>query len=681
MFKKILIANRGEIACRIARTCRRLGISVAGVHSSADRDALHVETIGESIEIGGPSAEESYLRMDAVINAALLTGAQAIHPGYGFLAENAAFASAVEAAGLVFIGPSPEVIERLGDKATAKREARSVNVPVLGGSDSPSRDPAEIAAIVHGLRLPVVLKAASGGGGKGMRVVQDLAKLDDLIESAMREARSAFGDSALIVEPFIVGGRHIEVQIAGDGRGELIHLFERECTLQRRHQKMIEEAPAANLALKLRDGMLNDALRLMHRLQYRGVGTVEFIVQEDSYHFLEVNPRLQVEHTVTEEVTGLDIVEIMLRIAAGEGLPLRQSEVRARGHSVEARICADDTADNFLPSSGEIIDVHFPSDGVRVESGVKVGMAITPYYDSMIAKLIVHASTREAALDRLSYALSETRVLGVETNCAFLQHLLGLPETRDATFHTRLIDEVLISGHCTRPPAPLETLAAAAAWWLVDARRTSANLGAWTALDVTGWQMHAGDDPLTPTPALILHSGEMTHEIRFGAISAETEVTVQVGAERVKVSLAETTKGEWRASVGKRYEILTIARKGGSLFVHGAGAVHAIGITPYLSHVATVPSARGQLRTPMMGMILETYVAVGDRVRVGDVVATLESMKMEMRISVEHDGVVRSLSVRPGQMVERGLVVAVIEPEGTEESGSTGRSSPPPARR
>ncbi len=667
MFKKILIANRGEIACRIARTCRRLGVAAAGVHSSADRDALHVELIGESIEIGGASAAESYLRIDAVIDAARRTGAQAIHPGFGFLAENAAFARAVEAAGLVFIGPTPEVIERLGDKAAAKREARAAGVAVLGGSDVPSRDAAEVAAIVHGLPLPVVLKAAVGGGGKGMRVVRQLDGLSDEIESAMREAKSAFGDSALIVEPFVDRGRHIEVQIAGDGRGELVHLFERECTLQRRHQKVIEEAPAANLAAALRQAMLDDAVRLGQRLRYRGVGTVEFIVRGDRHHFLEVNPRLQVEHPVTEEVTGLDVVEIMLRIAAGEGLPLRQGDVRVRGHAVEARVCAEDAAHNFLPSTGELVEVRFPASGVRVESGVRAGMVVTPYYDSMLAKLIVHAPTRDAALDRLSLALGETQVLGVETNCAFLRRLIELPDTRNATFHTRLIDQMLAERALGAPGAPLERLAAAAAWWLLDARRTGARFGAWSALDMTGWQMDAGDDPLTSIPALLLHSGGSAHEVRFGAMSPESEVTVQVGAERVRLSLTAAAQGDWRLRVGDRQDVVTIVRRGDTLFLQGSGAAHEIGVTSYLSHAATARQASGQLRTPMMGMILKTHVAVGERVRAGDVVATMESMKMEMRICAEHDGVVRSLSVRPGQMVERGLVVAVVESEGAAE--------------
>ncbi|MBI2768163.1 MAG: ATP-grasp domain-containing protein [Burkholderiales bacterium] len=667
MFKKILIANRGEIACRIARTCQRLGIAVAGVHSSADRDALHVDLIGESIEIGGAAAAESYLRIDAVIDAARRTGSQAIHPGFGFLAENAAFARAVEAAGLVFIGPTPEVIERLGDKASAKREARAAGVPVLGGSELPSRDAAEVASIVRGLPLPVILKAAAGGGGKGMRVVQQLDGLMEAIESAMREAKSSFGDAALIVEAFVERGRHIEVQIVGDGCGEVIHLFERECTLQRRHQKVIEEAPAVNLAPALRAAMLGDAVRLGQRLRYRGVGTVEFIVQGEQHHFLEVNPRLQVEHPVTEEVTGIDIVEVMLRIAAGEGLPLRQGEVRVQGHAVEARVCAEDAAKNFLPSTGELIAVRFPTSGVRVESGVRAGMAVTPYYDSMLAKLIAHAPTREAALDRLSLALGETQVHGVETNCAFLQRLLALPATRDASFHTRLIDAVLAEGSQGVSSAPLERLAAAAAWWLLDARRSGKQFGAWSALDVTGWQMHAGDDRLTPIPALLLHSGGATHEVRFGAVSPEPEVTVQIGAERVRLALTAMAGGDWRLRMGDRHEVLTIVRSDDTVFVQGGGTAHAIGVTSYLSQAVTGRQASGQLRTPMMGMILKTHVAVGERVRAGDVVATMESMKMELRINADHDGVVRSLSVQAGQMVERGLVVAVIESEDAVE--------------
>ena len=358
MFKKILIANRGEIACRIARTCHRLGIAAAGVHSRADANALHVKTIGESIEIGGAPAAESYLRIDAVIAAARATGAQAIHPGFGFLAENAAFARAVEAAGLIFIGPTPETIERLGDKALAKHEAAAAGVPTVPGSSTASEDAGEIATTARNIGLPVMLKAAAGGGGSGMRAVADADSLDAEISSAMREAKSSFGSAGLIVEKLVERGRHIEVQIAGDGQGNVIHLFERECSLQRRHQKLIEEAPAANLPAAMRKKMLADAVRLGQRLNYRGVGTVEFIVTGDAYYFLEVNPRLQVEHPVTEMVTGLDIVEMMLRIASRQRPCRWTGPDPCAGHAIEVRICAEDAANNFLPSTGTLAYVQ-----------------------------------------------------------------------------------------------------------------------------------------------------------------------------------------------------------------------------------------------------------------------------------------------------------------------------------
>ncbi len=658
MFKKILIANRGEIACRIARTCQRLGIAVAGVHSSADRDALHTAVIGESIGLGGGSASESYLRIDAVIAAALRCGAQAIHPGYGFLAENPEFARAVEAAGLVFIGPTPEVIERLGNKASAKAEARAAGVAVLGGGEQASADAEVVAAWARALPLPVLLKPAAGGGGKGMHVVRQTAALADSIATAMREARSAFGDPSLIVEPYVERGRHVEVQIAGDGQGSVIHLFERECTLQRRHQKLIEEAPAAPLPAGLREQMLADAVRLAQRLRYRGVGTVEFLVAGDRHWFLEVNPRLQVEHPVTEEVTGIDIVELMLRVAAGEGLALTQADVRLRGHAVEARLCAEDAEHDFLPSTGEIVAVRFPGPGVRVETGVRAGSVVTPYYDSMLAKLIVHADDRDAALDRLSLALAETQVLGVTTNGGFLQQLIALPQTRDASFHTRSVDEVL-AVRSGAEAAPLRWLAAAAAWWLLDARR-GAGYGAWSAPDVTGWQMHAGDDPVSAVPSLLLREGKRVHEVRFGAPQPDGQLLVQVDGERVRLGLRAEGEG-WQLSIGPSVELLAIARRDGNLFLQAQGLAFAVEAIDYLAQAAAAHVTSGELRTPLMGTILKTHAAVGDTLRAGDVVVTMESMKMEMKICAEHDGVLRSLGVVAGQMVERGLLVGLVE--------------------
>jgi 3-methylcrotonyl-CoA carboxylase alpha subunit len=664
VFKKILIANRGEIACRIARTCHRLGIAVAGVHSSADANALHVKEIGESIEIGGAAASDSYLRIDAVIAAAKATGAEAIHPGFGFLAENAAFARAVEAAGLVFIGPTAEVIERLGDKASAKQEAEAAKVPIVPGSKTPSEDPAEIDRIVRELKPPVMLKAAAGGGGKGMRAVSDFDGLAGEIESAMREAKNSFGYAGLIVEKLVERGRHIEVQIAGDGKGNVIHLFERECSLQRRHQKVIEEAPAANLSPTLREKIAADAVRLGKRLNYRGVGTVEFILRDDSYYFLEVNPRLQVEHPVTELVTGIDIVELMLRIAAGEGLPFAQADVTCRGHAVEARICAEDPANNFLPCTGELAYVRFPDSGVRVETGVESGSVVTPYYDSMLAKLITHADTRDEALDRLKQALDDTSIFGITTNQGFLERLIDLPATRNATFYTRLIDDQI--DHLvdkTRQP-DTEALALGAYFWITRQRKPVA-ASPWQSRDTTGWHMAAGGDGLSPIPILHLEESGASAEIRFAPLQADGSMIVSVNDDKLKVALVPLADDRFTAIVGARRETLRIHQEAQTIFVHDRRGTHALTAVPYLTYISAVAETSGELRAPMMGMILKVNVAVGDRVKAGDVAAVLESMKMELRVSSEIDGVVTAVNCRAGETVERNAVIVIVEPEHT----------------
>jgi 3-methylcrotonyl-CoA carboxylase alpha subunit len=661
VFQKILIANRGEIACRIARTCHRLGIAVAGVHSAADADALHVRTIGESIEIGRAAASDSYLRIDAVIDAAKRSGAQAIHPGFGFLAENAAFARAVEAAGLVFIGPTPEVIERLGDKASAKREAEAAGVRTLPGSKTPSEDASEIATIVRELGLPVMLKAAAGGGGKGMRAIAHLDGLAGEIESAMREAKNAFGYPGLIVEKLIERGRHIEVQIAGDGRGNVVHLFERECSLQRRHQKLIEEAPAANLSTALREAMLADAVRLGKRLNYRGVGTVEFILNGDTYYFLEVNPRLQVEHPVTEMVTGIDIVETMLRIAAGGGLPFAQGDVRCHGHAVEARICAEDPANDFLPCSGDIAYVRFPLHGVRVETGVETGSTVTPYYDSMLAKLIAHAETRDEALDKLGRALDETSIFGITTNQAFLKRLIALPATRDATFHTRLIDEQIDQLVDKAESADTEALALGACFWMTRQRQPAAN-SPWQSGELTGWQMADGGDGLSPIPILHLEAAGTSAEIRFAPRLPDGTMMVGINDDKLPVRLIPLADDCFTAIVGTRRETVRIYQHDQTVFVHDLRGVHALTAIPYLTYISAAAETSGELRAPMTGMILKVNVAIGDSIKAGDVAAILESMKMELRIASETDGVVTAVNCRAGETVERNAVVVVVEP-------------------
>jgi 3-methylcrotonyl-CoA carboxylase alpha subunit len=660
VFKKILIANRGEIACRIARTCRRLGVAVAGVHSRADAGALHVRTIGESIEIGGAPPAESYLRIAAVIAAAEATGSEAIHPGFGFLAENASFARAVEAAGLVFIGPRPETITRLGDKALAKQEANAAGVPTVPGSTASSEDATEIAAKVREIGLPVMLKAAGGGGGKGMRAVATPDGLDQEIASAMREAKSAFGNSGLIVEKLIQHGRHIEVQIAGDGTGNVIHLFERECSLQRRHQKLIEEAPAINIPDTMRETMLADAVRLGRRLDYRGVGTVEFIVSGDAYYFLEVNPRLQVEHPVTELVTGLDIVELMLDVASGAGLPVAQSGVSCHGHAVEARICAEDPADNFLPSTGELSLVRFPAHGVRVESGVETGSAVTPYYDSMLAKLIAYGDTRDVALNRLDHALGVTSIFGVTSNQSFLRRLIALAETRNATFHTRLIDERLGEFVSAAPTPPVESLALAACHWMMGQRQAaSGDLWRWGAM--TGWHMASGDDGLSPIPILHLEASGANAEIRFAPQRADGSMLVSVGEERVTVRLQPLGGAEHLAVLGERQETVLLHRDSERLYVHDRHGMHAFRAIPYLTYISATAESSGELRAPMMGMITRVNVGIGDQVKTGDVLAVMESMKMELRIASKVEGTVAAVNCATGDMVERNTVVIVVE--------------------
>ena len=489
MFKKILIANRGEIACRIARTCRRLGVEVAGVHSSADADSLHVKTIGESYQIGGAPASDSYLRIDAVIAAAKMAGAEAIHPGFGFLAENAAFARAVEAAGLVFIGPTPDVIERLGDKASAKREAEAAGVPTVPGSKTPSEDAAAIAGIVRELGLPVMLKAAAGGGGKGMRAVSSLDGLTDEIESAMREAKNSFGYAGLIVEKLIERGRHIEVQIAGDGNGNVIHLFERECSLQRRHQKLIEEAPAANLPASLRERMVADAVRLGKRLNYRGVGTVEFIVSGRRV----LLPRGQsAPPGRTSRHRNGDRHRHRRADAAdrrGRGLPFAQGDIRCTGHAVEARICAEDPADNFMPSTGDIAYVRFPER--RCTRRDRRRERIDRH-----ALLQLHAGEADHArrdarrgARQIGRALDETSIFGITTNQDFLARLIALPETRNATFHTRLIDDQIDQLVDKTSGPDTAALALGAYFWMMRQRPPAVDAPShspWHSREITG---------------------------------------------------------------------------------------------------------------------------------------------------------------------------------------------------
>ncbi|MDY7099493.1 MAG: biotin carboxylase N-terminal domain-containing protein, partial [Pseudomonadota bacterium] len=502
--------------------------------------------------LGAGPASESYLKVDAVIAAARSVGADAIHPGYGFLAENPDFARAVEASGMIFMGPTPETLERFGDKASAKAAAVTASVPVIPGTEGAQSDPQEIAAAVREMGLPVLLKAVGGGGGRGQRLVTNEATLEEDIEGALREAKSTFGSEGLLLERFLPEARHVEVQIAGDGKGHVVHLFERDCTLQRRHQKVIEEAPAWGLPRALLDEIGHDAVRLGETLDYRGLGTVEFLVVGDRYYFLEVNPRIQVEHPVTEAITGLDLVALHLRIAEGAGLGLTQGDLKITGHAVEARLYAEDPEMQFAPSTGTLTTLSLP-DGLRIDSGVEEGDAVTPYYDPMIAKLVVHGPDRETALARLATALDHVAVEGVQTNRAFLSALARNPEFAQMQVHTRWIDGRIDALTQPRTLSRPELWKAAAAIFFVAMSRRDADADPWTNRNTfTGWRLGLGDEALEAGQRVSLtDSAGISGELCVGPVKPGDRYTVlPENGDAITLTAREITAGRWRLNEG-----------------------------------------------------------------------------------------------------------------------------------
>ncbi|MEP1238098.1 MAG: biotin carboxylase N-terminal domain-containing protein [Nitratireductor sp.] len=662
--KTLLIANRGEIACRIARTARACGITPIGVHSDADSNAFHVREIGQSIRLGAGPASESYLKVDAVIAAARSVGADAIHPGYGFLAENPNFARAVEASGMIFMGPTPETLERFGDKASAKAAAVTASVPVIPGTEGAQSDPQKIAAAVREMGLPVLLKAVGGGGGRGQRLVTDETTLMEDIQGALREAKSTFGSEGLLLERFLPEARHIEVQIAGDGKGHVVHLFERDCTLQRRHQKVIEEAPAWGLPRTLLDEIAHDAVRLGETLDYRGLGTVEFLVAGDEYFFLEVNPRIQVEHPVTEAITGLDLVALHLRIAEGAGLGLAQDDLKINGHAVEARLYAEDPAMQFAPSTGTLTTLSLPS-GLRIDSGVEEGDAVTPYYDPMIAKLIVHAPDRETALARLATALDHVAVEGVETNRAFLTALARNHEFERMQVHTRWIDGRI--DQLTQPPAlarPVLWKAAAAVLFVAAGRRDTA-AEPWTNRDTfTGWRLGLGGDALEAGQRVALtDSDDKSEELRVGPVKPGARFTVySENGEALTLSAREITPGRWRLSEGDTVHLIEARLHAGVVELdtpEGRLVFHPAAPLDFAGGDAAADRA---VTSPLTGMIVEVKVTNGQIVAEGDVIAVMESMKLEISIRAAAAGTANNITVSNGDMVDRGQVIAEILP-------------------
>ncbi|UFR04332.1 ATP-grasp domain-containing protein [Streptomyces sp. Go40/10] len=637
MFDTVLVANRGEIAVRVIRTLRSLGVRSVAVFSDADADARHVREADTAVRIGPAPAAESYLSVERLLEAAARTGAQAVHPGYGFLAENAAFARACEEAGLVFIGPSADAIALMGDKIRAKETVRAAGVPVVPGG----RDP-ELAEAARELGAPVLLKPSAGGGGKGMRLVRDLSLLEEEIAAARREARASFGDDTLLVERWIDRPRHIEIQVLADGHGNVVHLGERECSLQRRHQKIIEEAPSVLLDDGTRAAMGEAAVQAARSCGYRGAGTVEFIVpggDPTQYYFMEMNTRLQVEHPVTELVTGLDLVEWQLRVAAGERLGFAQEELRLTGHAVEARICAEDPARGFLPSGGTVLLLDEPQgDGVRTDSGLTEGTEVGSLYDPMLSKVIAYGPDRETALRKLRSALAETVTLGVPTNAGFLRRLLAHPAVVAGELDTGLVERVV--DELVDTDVPEEVYEAAAA---VRLQALKPRAEGWTdPFSVpSGWRLGGTPKP----PAFHLRVQEpLAYTPRGSHTVAEDRVSVTLDGVRHTFRRA----GDW------------IGRDGDAWLVRDHDPVAA-------SLNQAAHAGADSLTAPMPGTVTVVKVAVGDEVVAGQSLLVVEAMKMEHVISAPHAGTVAELDVRPGTTVAMDQVLAVIAPKEAAE--------------
>ncbi|MEU3839030.1 acetyl/propionyl/methylcrotonyl-CoA carboxylase subunit alpha [Streptomyces sp. NPDC028635] len=637
MFDTVLVANRGEIAVRVIRTLRAMGVRSVAVFSDADADARHVREADTAVRIGPPPATESYLSIESLLDAARRTGAQAVHPGYGFLAENAAFARACEEAGIVFIGPPADAIALMGDKIRAKETVQAAGVPVVPGSSGSGLSDEQLADAARQIGVPVLLKPSAGGGGKGMRLVRDIERLTDEIAAARREARASFGDDTLLVERWIDRPRHIEIQVLADGHGNVVHLGERECSLQRRHQKIIEEAPSVLLDEATRASMGEAAAQAARSCGYRGAGTVEFIVpggDPSQYYFMEMNTRLQVEHPVTELITGLDLVEWQLRVAAGEKLGFGQEDVRLTGHAIEARICAEDPARGFLPSGGTVLRLREPQgDGVRTDSGLSEGTEVGSLYDPMLSKVIAYGPDRATAIRKLRAALAETVTLGVQTNAGFLRRLLAHPAVVSGDLDTglveRVVDDLVPTG------VPEEVYEAAAA---VRLHALKPDGDGWVdPFSVpSGWRM--GGTP-RPVSFPLRVTDPVDHTPRAAHTVTEDTVTVTLDGVRHTFHRA----ADWLGRDGDAWHVRDHDPVAASLTRAGhAGA--------------------DSLTAPMPGTVTVVKVAVGDEVAAGQSLLVVEAMKMEHVISAPHAGTVAELDVTPGTTVAMDQVLAVITP-------------------
>jgi len=656
MFHSLLIANRGEIAVRIMRTARAMGLRTIAVYSEADRDALHVRSADSAVPIGPASPAESYLSIPNIIAAAKQSGAQAIHPGYGFLSENAAFAEACAAEGIIFVGPPPSAIRAMGLKDRSKELMRAAGVPVVPGADLKSDDLEDVRKAAAAIGYPVMLKAVAGGGGKGMRRVDDPASLDAQWAAARREAKNAFGDDRMLIEKFILNPRHIEVQIFADGKGQAVHLFERDCSIQRRHQKVVEEAPAPGMTAEVRAKLTDAAIAAAKAIGYSGAGTVEFIadgsqgLRPDGFWFLEMNTRLQVEHPVTEAITGLDLVEWQLRVAAGEGLPLTQDQIGHNGHAIEVRLYAEDPVKGFLPSVGRLHRLRFGAAGeaLRIDSGVMEGDQVSSFYDPMIAKLIAFGATRTEAARKLMQGLRGLDVAGVETNAAFLAAIMAHPAFIAAEIDTEFLDRhgaALIPGPAV-PPARLLALLA------LD-HHLSQTPSPPAGDPFSPWAVHDGfrlQGQAAPVP-LALSSGGENHSLQYVPVAGGVMV------DGVRISGRRDQDGTLHALIDGlscRVGTVVIGRR---LLAAFEGRTYGFDMPDPLATGAALGAGSGDIRAPMPGRIGAVGVAAGQTVTRGQALITLEAMKMEHALTAPADGLVDAVLASVGEQVTEGQVL------------------------
>ncbi|MEZ2126578.1 MULTISPECIES: acetyl-CoA carboxylase biotin carboxylase subunit [unclassified Sinorhizobium] len=659
MFSKLLIANRGEIACRIIRTAKRMGIRTIAVYSDADADALHVDLADEAYRIGAAPATESYLSIERIMKAAQMTGAEAIHPGYGFLSENAEFAEAVEAAGLVFVGPSPDAIRAMGLKDAAKALMERAGVPVVPGYHGEDQDTAFLAQCAEVIGFPVLIKARAGGGGKGMRRVDRPEDFEAAVDAARREAQAAFGDDAVLIEKYLLQPRHIEIQVFGDRHGNVVHLFERDCSLQRRHQKVIEEAPAPGMTAEMRRAMGEAAVRAARAVNYRGAGTVEFIadvssgLRPDRFFFMEMNTRLQVEHPVTEAITGIDLVEWQLRIAASEPLPQNQSELAINGWAFEARIYAEDPSKDFLPSTGTLSHLHFPKDDARIDAGVRKGDRISPYYDPLIAKLIVHAPSRRSALGRLTQALQRCRIGGTTSNLEFLLRLSRQGDFAAGHPDTGLIDRQIKSlASVNLPGEPVIALAAVLSLGILkpeDGDDPWQSLGHWQQ-----WgEMNR--------PVVLDYAGQRINLRVLG--KGRDMFVIQSGRSMVPVRIAGRFEDGCHAEIDGRSIRVHVFETPHAITLFLDGETYEFHLPSPLAASAENIAGGDRLVAPMPGLVKIVRVRDGDTVKKGQPLIVMEAMKMELTLPATRDGVVESLHVAAGDQTSEGALLLSLKAE------------------